>query len=114
MAELVPEPGVDAEADPVAEEEPEGGTVAVADADALAVGLVSQLALDDADGVAVADAEALTVQPTPMKIPTISTVEPSSTRCRATWAPRCPWWPRSIAPRWSASAPSPCPWYGRC
>ena len=42
MAELVPEPGVDAEADPVAEEEPEGDTVAVADADALAVGLVSR------------------------------------------------------------------------
>ena len=83
MAELVPEPGVDAEADPVAEEEPEGDAVAVADADALAVGLVSQLALDDADGVAVADAEALTVQPTPLKIPTISTVEPSSTRRRA-------------------------------
>jgi hypothetical protein len=83
VAELVPEPGVDAEADPVAEEEPEGDAVAVADADALAVGLVSQLALDDADGVAVAEAEALTVQPTPLKIPTISTVEPSSTRCRA-------------------------------
>ena len=38
----------------------------------------SQLALADAEGVAVADAEALGVHPTPLKMPTTSTVEPSS------------------------------------
>ena len=79
-AEALPLPVLVTEPEPllVADVVPEPHDEPVPLEDDVAVMEGSQLALADAEGVAVADAEALGVHPTPLKMPTTSTVEPSS------------------------------------
>jgi hypothetical protein len=106
-----------ADADPDAEplEEPVAVTLGSQLLDAEPVSVATGVAEGHAEGVAVEDAEALGVQPVPRKIPTISTVEPSSTKRRATCcavtplasSPKCGAAVRGAAGAVTLLAPSP-------